>query len=64
MSLPSKISSSFCALDSETSTPFNMSTCRTICREDIGIRFDNIKGMQLPFRPRSYGSQEHVHRPG
>ena len=65
MSLPSKISSSFCAFDSMTSTPSNILTCRTICREGIETKFNKkVKGMHVPFRPRSYESQEHVHRLG
>lgn len=53
MSLPSKMSSSFCAFDSMTSTPSNILTCRTICREDIESRFDKkVKDMQRTFSPK------------
>ncbi len=62
ISLPSRISSSFCALDSITLTPSSMSTCRTVCKMIFTI-LPKLQCATLPFHPGNYGFQAHFPHP-
>ena len=64
MSLPSRISSSFWVFDSETSTPSNILTCRTVCKRFVNLMpFAPGERIAIPFRLRSSWFQQHDRSP-